>query len=793
MSEIIKYGFEQTRTFMNTIAVSYADKLTEALPFEEWKGRAFTRLATAGKEFGVIPCKLGTHIRVAPTGVQMRKIIAEYSKEIQDIEMNVPIEQQDFEKSKLFREILKPVLEFDYDKPLTVPGTLDGENIDIPVWFNTTMKSVNIRPGFARLDSAYPASLPLSDAPVHAILGGTTGAGKSVLLNSIIVSLLYEYPPWELDLILADFKVVELSRYANRIPTPHVSIVAATESVEFAMSMFQALIDEMEARQAVFTAVGVQNIKSFREKFNLVLPRQVLIADEFVQMYDFIKKAEQAGNDKAGEQKVKINSAISAISRLGRSQGIHMLLSSQNMDGVLDDQTAGQFAAGITLAATPSVSNTLIGNPAGATIRGKGKAYMNLNKVGKDVRDNVIVWVPFIPDNDVSEQEAAQGKLSYIQRSLKQVYDLAQQFGWTRQPYYYNQDDTIPRKVFESHKAYCLNRFQHPDEGSSIHNKIYREISFARLPLGREIAFTDKITYDFTLKRRKRHNLIIASSDDVTKVYIAKLLAEGLSMYPGKHVVIIGNKALFLQIGFDNLIENLEVQHLAAMPSRYMRMATTRTEIMTLQSYFTQQKVEQPWDTKAAFDFYLDKVYTVLPRNEAASVEKQKLLDFASSLNYVFDGLTDLKVATQDSGLELNDSSIRALAFVIESVNTKHKTFRKLTNNFTRTATASCFEPVVIWWVGADEIGDIEDFGKKKEIQSFLESSCQVNIFNVLIAEKWDKLTSLAEQCNFVLEKCAKQFFLDVGLPRDININANSFQIHNREERTRNIIRMFNI
>lgn len=793
MSEIIKYSFGQTRDFMDTVAASYADKITETLPFEDWKCRALMRLSKAGKEFGVIPYKLGTQIRVAPTGVEMKKIIEAHSTEIQEIEFKVPLERQDYEKTQLYREILKPTLEFAYDKPLTVKGTLEGKEIDVPVWFNTTMKSVNIRPGFARLDSAYPGCLPLSDAPVHAMLGGITGSGKSVLLNSIIVSMLFEYPPWEVDMLLADFKIVELSRYANRIPTPHVSIVAATGSTEFALSMFRAMIAEMKARQAVFTAVGVQNIKAFREKFNLVLPRQVLIADEFVQMYENIKLASQEGNDKADEQKVLINSAISDVARLGRSQGVHMLLSSQNMDGVLDEQTAGQFAAGITLAATPSVSNTLIGNPAGATIQGKGKGYLNLNKAGKDVRDNTIVWVPFIPDDDVSEEEAAKGKLSYIQQSLKQAYDLAQQFGWQRKPYYYNEDDTIPRHVFEEHKKYCLDLFQHPDEGSDIHNRIYRELAYARLPLGKEIAYTDRITYEFTLKRRKRHNLIIAADSDVTKVYIAKLLAEGLSVYSGKHVVITANRAMYLQIGFENLIKNLEIQQMATMPVRYMRMARTRTDVLTLQSFFEQQGVKDPWSGKEAFNFYLDMVLGAMRPADASAVDKASLQEFSRRQNYVFNDIPDLDVAIQNHGLNLNDSSVKALAVVLESVNTKYNTFHKLTNGFKRTVTASVFDPVVIWWVGADEVGDIEDFNKKKEIASFLESCCQVNIFNVLVAERWNRLDSLANQCNFVLEKCSKQFFLDINLPRDININKNSFQIHDREARTRNIIRMFNI
>ena len=432
---------------MQSVSKNYEANLTQSLPFEEWKCLAYPNMYEHPKDFKVVPWKLGEQINVAPSAVEMLKIIKEHEKEAQDIEMNAPPEKQDFLKTQLFKKILVPTHSFTVTEPITIPGTVDGRNIQVPIWFNSTLKSINVRLGFDKLDSSKPGAIPLSDLPVHMMLGGITGSGKSVALNDIICSLLLEYPPWELSLVLADFKITELSRYANRIPTPHVKIVAATGSIEFALSMFEYIIAEMNARLEVFTACGVQNLKDFREKFNLCMPRMLLIADEFVQMYENVKDAEQKGNDKADELRRQINSAISAIARLGRSQGVHMLLSSQNMDGVLDEQTSGQFGAGATLAATPAVSKTLIGNGAGATLRGKGKAYVNLNKNEKEIKDNVLVRVPFI-DSNISEEDASAGKLSYLQQLLKELYDKALSLGFENTPYYYNENVSIPRPLY---------------------------------------------------------------------------------------------------------------------------------------------------------------------------------------------------------------------------------------------------------------------------------------------------------------------------------------------------------
>lgn len=789
MSQIIKYDFNTTRSFMNTVEKQYVKGMTEGLPFEDWKCMAYPNMYEHPESFRVVPWELGKEIRVAPPATEMLKIIKAHEQEAQKIELYEAPERQSFLKTQLYKKILKPTHEFTVNEPFTIKGELEGKQIDVPIWFNSTLKGVNVRLGFDKLDSSLPSSIPLSDAPVHAMLGGITGSGKSVALNDIICSLLLEYAPWELSLVLADFKIVELSRYANRIPTPHVKIVAATGSLEFALSTFKYLIDEMNARQEVFTACGVQNIKDFRTKFNLCLPRILLVADEFVQMYENVKESEQKGNDKAAELKQSINSAISAVARLGRSQGIHMLLSSQNMDGVLDEQTAGQFGAGATLASTPAVSKTLIGNPAGATIRGKGKAYINLNKNEKSVKDNILVRVPYIDGDDPPEEEAAKGKMSYLQTLLKELYDRAQSVGWTSVPYYYNENNAIPKQLFYEALAEAMEYMQTPDEGDEISNEIYKNQIFARIPLGREIAYTTQKAYPLSLRYKQGHNLLINADDNIIKTYITKLIGEALSYFANKFVIVSTDEALYQQTKIKQFADDRpitsEIYLTGGIPERYLKMTAKRHEYLQLQGYLTTNTEDGLWNDEKALEFVYKGASD--PDKPEFELITQTLVDkYANLVNM------DLETTTKELFPTLEEQPLNSLKKILGKFVSYRKGFYKMTNGFKTILGAKSFERIVIWWIGAENIPGIKDYNLKPKLTAFLDSSCQVGIFNVLVPSLIaDPLADMSMKCNYVMEKCSKEFFMAVNLPRHININKNSYGVHDRELKTHNLLRVY--
>lgn len=792
MSIIPEYKLEDIQRFMN-LAVKGKDKaLAQSLPFEEWKCLAYPTLFKNPDKFNVSLMDYSKPIRVSPTGQELLKIVDAHRKELDEIRTNYPADQQDAQITELFRSIFKPVYEINIKEPVTIPGTLveRGETINmmVPIWFNTTISSVNVRLGFDNLDASTPGAIPLGDKPVHMLLGGTTGSGKSVAINDIICSLLLEYPPWELSLVLADFKIVELSRYANRIPTPHVKLVAATGSTEFALSTFKYLTEEMTARQKIFTAAGVQNLKDFRKKFDLCMPRILLIADEFVQMYENVKVAVEKGSDNADELKSSIGNAISAVARLGRSQGVHMLLSSQNMDGVLDDQTAGQFSAGASLKATGPVSKTLIGNDAGAGIKVKGRAFVNLDKTVPS-STNVQVRVPFIE----SEAKVVDGKetKTYLLELLETMNSLAEQVNYRSEPFYYNENDTIPRQYFYDALAECKAYMNNPDEGDNIRNEIYKDITFARLPLGKELAYTTQLAYPISLQFKKEHNLLINADDNITKLNIIKLVAEGLSYFANKFVIVSADIVLYRQCNLESIAKKrsllVDTFTTGTAPEHYLNMVNIRTQLLDLQNIFDTSS-NGNWDSTLALEY----VYNLLASKYATplylikdSIDK----NYSELLNP--DVIVDEFVKERMPNLEADN--LVFVTTVLSKLVSFYKTFRTMTHNFSERLCSRSFSKIVVWWLGIDNFTNIATADVRGPILNYLSSSCQVGIFNVIIPSlRCDRVSSLCEACNFILEKCNKQFFTDASIsPKTININENSYQVFDRSMRSHTIVRLY--
>ena len=98
----------------------------------------------------------------------------------------------------------------------------------------------------------------------HTLIAGATGSGKSVCINTLIISLLYKYSPDEVKLLMVDPKVVELNVY-NGIP--HLLIPVVTDPKKAAGALNWA-VNEMTRRYKLFAETGVRNIESYNELYN---------------------------------------------------------------------------------------------------------------------------------------------------------------------------------------------------------------------------------------------------------------------------------------------------------------------------------------------------------------------------------------------------------------------------------------------------------------------------------------------------------------------------------------------
>jgi S-DNA-T family DNA segregation ATPase FtsK/SpoIIIE len=146
----------------------------------------------------------------------------------------------------------------------------------------------------------------------HVLVAGTTGSGKSVLINTWICSLLFRTRPDEVRLILVDPKRVELTGY-NNIPHLLTPVIVEPDKI---LSSLRWAMTEMEKRYKQFAQVGVRNIDSFNEMSGFqAMPYIVIFIDELADLMAYAP--------------VEVEDAICRLAQMARATGIHLVLATQ--------------------------------------------------------------------------------------------------------------------------------------------------------------------------------------------------------------------------------------------------------------------------------------------------------------------------------------------------------------------------------------------------------------------------------------------------------------------------------
>ncbi|MDR1429371.1 MAG: DNA translocase FtsK [Spirochaetaceae bacterium] len=151
----------------------------------------------------------------------------------------------------------------------------------------------------------------------HLLIAGATGSGKSVCVNSMILSILYQLPPQECRLILIDPKIVELKLYND---IPHLLTPVITEPKK-AFQALQYCIYEMERRYACLDSMGVRDIKSYNRRIkerNIAaehIPYIVVVIDEFADLMATTGK--------------ELESTVARLAAMSRAVGVHLVLATQ--------------------------------------------------------------------------------------------------------------------------------------------------------------------------------------------------------------------------------------------------------------------------------------------------------------------------------------------------------------------------------------------------------------------------------------------------------------------------------
>tara|TARA_Y100000816_G_scaffold44241_1_gene27768 strand:- start:1212 stop:3296 length:2085 start_codon:yes stop_codon:yes gene_type:complete len=220
---------------------------------------------------------------------------------------------------------------------------------------NFKNKNIKLPIALGKSISGEPITSDLSSMP-HLLIAGTTGSGKSVCINTIILSLIYRHTPEICKFILIDPKMLELSTYEG---IPHLLCPVITEAKK-AASVLGWVVKEMESRYRLMTKVGVKNIDGYNEKNRIKMPYIVVIVDE---MSDLMLVAGK-----------EIENYIQKLSQMARAAGIHIIMATQRPSvDVITGTIKANFPTRISFQVTSKIdSRTILGEQGAEQLLGKG-------------------------------------------------------------------------------------------------------------------------------------------------------------------------------------------------------------------------------------------------------------------------------------------------------------------------------------------------------------------------------------------------------------------------------------
>ena len=247
--------------------------------------------------------------------------------------------------------------------------------------------------------AGYPIVGDLVSMP-HLLIAGTTGSGKSVCINTLILSVLYRHTPETCKLILIDPKMLELSVYQG---IPHLLSPVITEPKK-ATSALKWTVREMETRYRKMTEEGVRNISGFNEKAKKegkkVMPYIIVVVDEMADLMMV-----------SGKQ---VENYIQRLAQMARAAGIHIIMATQRPSvDVITGTIKANFPTRISFQVTSKIdSRTILGEQGAEQLLGKGDMLF-MSSASRMIR----IHGPFVSDSEIEKVSTflrSQGSPTYI-------------------------------------------------------------------------------------------------------------------------------------------------------------------------------------------------------------------------------------------------------------------------------------------------------------------------------------------------------------------------------------------
>ena len=294
----------------------------------------------------------------------------------------------------------------------TVPGkSTIGIEIPNKVRENVALKEIISSKEFNNRDIKIPITLgkSISGFPIvgdlvsmpHLLIAGTTGSGKSVCINTLILSILYRHKPDDCKLIMIDPKMLELSIYQG---IPHLLTPVITEPKK-ATTALKWVVKEMEKRYREMTEIGVRNISGFNDKASSEskkkMPYIVVIVDEMADLMMIAGK--------------EIENYIQRLAQMARAAGIHIVMATQRPSvDVITGTIKANFPTRISFQVTSKIdSRTILGEQGAELLLGNGDMLF-MSSASRIIR----IHGPYVSEKEIERVSTflrLQGSPTYIE------------------------------------------------------------------------------------------------------------------------------------------------------------------------------------------------------------------------------------------------------------------------------------------------------------------------------------------------------------------------------------------
>lgn len=514
---------------------------------------------------------------------------------------------------------------------------------------------------------------------------------------------------------LADFKRVEFSKYMDEShPAPHVVACAATGEIRYVLSLIQHLVNCMNAREDLFKRMGFEKISKFRSFYpDIVLPRILLIVDEFQQMF----------LEASAKESELIQRMLTAIVKKGRATGVHVIFASQEMSGTLSRSALANFRMRVALNCDPNVSMDILGNRAASTLE---KGYVLVNTSDYSKATNRMYRVPYV-ETEITTEQKEKGLSSYFDEFLKMISSVTYKQGFTKNSKFYQEDF---QESFDEGLLPVLH-------GVSSYRKSIRDKYFDAFTLGRYVTFSSK-KYDiqsFFVERGRNKNILAVSPKIEDICYLQKLFVANLCS--------VDNNESIVHYIYSFIASSEKMYRLDEELSQYMGNAVhlyrTNEELAVIKELFTRMKFLRP-----IFD-------------EAETPLQFALLNYQRNIEDEIKKRPDLRQVREECIPVISETfkDITIENGVAKCAEIAQNEGRSVLSKIARNTADFCiykrspekvFPRRIVWLVGVDVIERLPDW-----LLWMMKNGMDYNtLFICLSATEFDSMTQLAKSCDYI-------------------------------------------